>query len=279
MVKRAKLNGIGTGEVRNWAELNAELLSQVLVKVGAIDILMRAQFVCKRWRNLSFDPTIFKAVDMALSHVDNLDLANLEDVIKEAVNRSHGQLEALWLEERGNDDFFRYIADRTGKLKRLHLICINHISDDGLSELLSRNPEIQELGMALGSYSFETCEVIGKACPNLINFQFNKKQDYLDYDSDTQENDEDNALAIADYMPQLRRLQIIKLSLSNSALFEILDSCTHLEYLDIRGCAFVNVDAVLRAKFAKIKEIRLPDEELDDLCWCCLGSAFTWHGH
>jgi len=47
-------------EERNWAEFDKDMLSLIFQKVGAIDILRHAQYVCKPWRNLSFDPSIWK---------------------------------------------------------------------------------------------------------------------------------------------------------------------------------------------------------------------------
>ncbi|MCL7051746.1 hypothetical protein MKW94_024448 [Papaver nudicaule] len=55
-------NSISSEEVRNWAELPFDVVSHIFLKVGVIDILLRAQFVCSTWRRVSKEPLLFRSI-------------------------------------------------------------------------------------------------------------------------------------------------------------------------------------------------------------------------
>lgn len=246
--------------LRNWAELPHDVLSVIFKKIGAIEILLHTQFVCRPWRHLSFDPAMWRVIDMTTLHGDNMEL-DLEAMAKEAVDRSQGQLEVFWLEYFGSDDLLRHIADRTSILKCLRLISAYGISDKGLSEMVSRLPQLEELDITFGSFTEKLCGDVGKACPHLKCFRCNAQGNrYARYESDAE------ALGIAGSMPELRRLQLVGNKLTNKGLTEILDKCIHLEYLDLRCCFYVNLnlDTDLRAKCARIRELRFPNDPTDD---------------
>uniref|UniRef100_A0A0D3GX77 Transport inhibitor response 1 domain-containing protein n=1 Tax=Oryza barthii TaxID=65489 RepID=A0A0D3GX77_9ORYZ len=61
-------------------------------------------------------------------------------------------------------------------------------------------------------------------------------------------------------MHELRSLQLFANILTNKGLSAILDNCPNLESLDIRHCYNVDMDASLRAKCARIKVLRPPDD-------------------
>ncbi|KAI3930700.1 hypothetical protein MKX01_037146 [Papaver californicum] len=53
-----------SAKVRNWAELPLDVLYHIFLKLGAIDILFRAQSVCSMWRKVSKEPLMFRSIDM-----------------------------------------------------------------------------------------------------------------------------------------------------------------------------------------------------------------------
>uniref|UniRef100_A0A0E0ARW4 Transport inhibitor response 1 domain-containing protein n=1 Tax=Oryza glumipatula TaxID=40148 RepID=A0A0E0ARW4_9ORYZ len=61
-------------------------------------------------------------------------------------------------------------------------------------------------------------------------------------------------------MHELRSLQLFANTLTNKGLSAILDNCPYLESLDIRHCYNDGMDASLRAKCARIKVLRPPDD-------------------
>jgi hypothetical protein len=100
---------------------------------------------------------------------------------------------------------------------------------------------------------------VGKSCPQLKRFRLSQHGFHSFEDS----HDDDEALGIAT-MTQLRSLQIFGNTITNEGLTAILDNCPYLESLDIRHCFNVFMDDTLRAKCARIKALRLPDDSIDD---------------
>ncbi|KAG2278870.1 hypothetical protein Bca52824_061425 [Brassica carinata] len=49
---------------RNWAELPPELISSILLRLNSIEILETAQKVCRSWRRVCKDPSMWRKIDM-----------------------------------------------------------------------------------------------------------------------------------------------------------------------------------------------------------------------
>ncbi|KAI3925614.1 hypothetical protein MKW98_001468 [Papaver atlanticum] len=51
-------------QVRNWIDLPLDILAHIFLRLGVVDILLRAQSVCSVWRNLSKHPMLFRSIDL-----------------------------------------------------------------------------------------------------------------------------------------------------------------------------------------------------------------------
>lgn len=99
-------------ESRNWLELPADVTSMILQKLGPIDILINAQDVCSSWRKICEDPLMWRVIDMRYSG-DWWDMDyDLEEMCRQAVERSCGQLIYINIERFGTDDLLHYISHR-----------------------------------------------------------------------------------------------------------------------------------------------------------------------
>ncbi|CAA0393528.1 putative F-box domain-containing protein [Arabidopsis thaliana] len=49
---------------RNWAELLPELTASILHRLGVVEILENAQKVCRPWRRVCKDPSMWRKIDM-----------------------------------------------------------------------------------------------------------------------------------------------------------------------------------------------------------------------
>lgn len=131
----------------------------------------------------------------------------------------------------------------------------------------------------------EFFEHLGRKCPQLRCLRVNNdgfvyddaKYDLMDqvigdHDDDDEEEDEleygpwdwpsnNNgvAFAIAESMHELRILQITNNTLTNAGVLAILDSCPHLEILDIAGCNNVSPNDQLRARWASLRHFNLSE--------------------
>ncbi|CAA7024595.1 unnamed protein product [Microthlaspi erraticum] len=93
----------------NWAELPSELTASILVRLVVVDILKNAQKVCKPWRRISKDPSIWRKVDMQNLEVDDYFLSL---ICRQVVDRSEGGLVEIKIGNFGYDSLLTYIADR-----------------------------------------------------------------------------------------------------------------------------------------------------------------------
>ncbi|XP_010907847.1 F-box protein SKIP19 [Elaeis guineensis] len=251
-------------EERNWAELPRDVLLLIFQKIGAIEILMAAQWVCRPWRQLSHEPQLWRCIDM-LYHADLFNQIDMESMAREAVDRSNGQVEEFYGEYFGSDALLRYIADRTSHLKCLRLISCYDISDEGLIEMAKRFPQLEELELShCSQFSEKLFESIGEAWSQLKRLRLNNRWWNLPH----MEHDDNEAVAIAKNMHELHHLQLFANRLTNVGLQAILDNCPHLESLDIRQCFHINMDGTLRAKCARIKTLRLPNDPTNDYEFC-----------
>ncbi|CAH8273265.1 unnamed protein product [Arabidopsis lyrata] len=99
-------------EPRNWADLPSELTSLILIRLSVADILNNAQKVCRPWRRICKEPSMWRKIDMRSLIRDRGMLDPLAIMCRHAVDRSQGGLVKIHLGNFVNDDLLDYIADR-----------------------------------------------------------------------------------------------------------------------------------------------------------------------
>jgi hypothetical protein len=104
-------------------------------------------------------------------------------------------------------------------------------------------------------------KAIGQTFPQLKRLKLNNR--WVDVQRE-ESFDNHRALDIASSMPELRHLQIFGNRLRSNALAAILDNCHHLESLDLRHCFNLHIDAELRTKCARLKDVKLPKDSTSD---------------
>ncbi|XP_061370033.1 F-box protein SKIP19-like isoform X2 [Gastrolobium bilobum] len=247
-------------EERNWLDLPRDVVSTIFMKLGAMEILINVQRVCSVWRNISKDPLLWRTIDMHNSgDLNDIDY-DLGIMCRRAIDYSSGLLLDINIEYFGTDDLLHYITHSTSHLRRLRLACCFSISDEGLCEVAKNLAQLEELDISISNLSSDPLEAIGRSCPHLKSLKFNMES----YRHPHMECDED-ALAIAQTMPELRHLQLFGNKLTNDGLLAILDGCPHLESLDVRQCFNLNLGGSLGRRCAEqIKDFRLPYDHTDD---------------
>ena len=149
---------------------------------------------------------------------------------------------------------------RACHLRRLRVLQCDNITDEAWCEVAKKLPWLEELDISICHVSKVTLEAIGRNCSLLKSLKFNLeafRHPHIEYD--------DEALAIAQTMPELRHLHLLGNKLTNAGLLAILDGCPHLESLDLRGCFNVNLGGRLGRRCAQqIKDLRHPDAPTDD---------------
>ncbi|KAL0011791.1 hypothetical protein SO802_006899 [Lithocarpus litseifolius] len=246
---------------RNWLELPRDVTESILQRLGAVEILETAQKVCTLWRSICKEPSMWRDINMC-NLCEWEDGPSESDPLKmchSAVDRSCGQLRGINIEYVANDELLNYIAQSSSQLRRLRLFNCYEITDEGLIEMAEKLPLLEELDITISSLSEETIEAVGRCCPHLKSFKWNHEVYRV---PDIQCDEE--AVAIAKNMPELRHLQLIGNKLTNDGLQAILDNCLHLESLDLRQCFNVTLSGDLGRRCARIKNLRHPNDSSND---------------
>ncbi|KAL3360370.1 hypothetical protein AABB24_013683 [Solanum stoloniferum] len=258
-----------------WMELQEGIWENILQRLGVIEILKTARKVCRKWRQICKEPSMWRVINMR----NNGNLTEigyqLEKICRRAVDRSRGELIDINLQYFGNDKLVQYIAERSGKLKRLSIACCYFKVCESLVEAVQKFPLLEELSLTHTAITIEGIEALGHSCPRLKSFEFNKSL-YMGSvdDSDNEDERNEEALAIAKNLRTLHHLHLIGNSMTNKGLQAILDSCPHLVSLDLRLCKYVSLNKVLSSRISRnIKDVKLPHESLEGLefsfeaCW------------
>uniref|UniRef100_A0ACD5ZXU2 Uncharacterized protein n=1 Tax=Avena sativa TaxID=4498 RepID=A0ACD5ZXU2_AVESA len=157
----------------------------------------------------------------------------------------------------GDDGLLLSLAENLSSLRILRLISCYSMSNEGFVEAIQKFTLLEELEISLcKNILAEAIEAVGKACPHLKHFRLSNDRFYC-FEDEHSNNQEAQGIS---EMHELRSLQLFGNNLNNQGLTSILDNCPHLEFLDIRHCFNVNMDAALQAKCARIETLRLPDD-------------------
>ncbi|CAN4076218.1 unnamed protein product [Withania somnifera] len=256
-------------------EIPEGIWTNILHRLGAVEILETAEKVCSKWRRVCKDPSMWRVIDMwndgDLSEMDY----DLEVMCRHAVDRSQGEAVDINLQYFATDNLLHYIAERSGKLQRLSIACSYGMVCDSLVEVVQRLPLLEELSLTHTTITTEGIEALGRSCPLLKSFELNNSVymgsgDY--FENEDVRNKE--ALAIAKNLPNLQHLQLIGNSMTIKGLEAILDSCPHLVSLDLRLCKYVSLNDVLSSRIStQIKDLKHPHDSIAGLgfsfvdCW------------
>ncbi|KAL8461031.1 hypothetical protein ACS0TY_032493 [Phlomoides rotata] len=257
-----------------WIELPEDITANILKRLGAVEILKSAQKVCTTWRKVSHDPSMWRVIDLRNPEhfMEQYDL-----ICRQAVDRSQGQLVDLSLTYFGDDELINYVAYRSSHLKHLTLQDCIDISGEGLVEAVKKLPHLEELHLIImPTVQAEDIINIGISCPMLKSFSFNDRgskqpipEHYFTEEDEFTESSNEFGQAIASSMPNLCHLSLFANWMKNEGLEAILDSCPHLESLDLRQCFRLDLKqgALGKRCSEQIKHVKYPKDSISDIKW------------
>ncbi|GKV32052.1 hypothetical protein SLEP1_g40685 [Rubroshorea leprosula] len=202
---------------------------------------------------------------------------DLEKMCMQAVDRSNGELVDINIEHFGTDELLAYIADTSSHIRRPRLVSCHEVSHRGLCKAAKKPALLEELDISYCSISAVALIVVGRHCPHLKSFKYNK-QDRDRHGFTNMDSSRDKAArAIAhkicmncsQNMHELLHLQLFGNKLTNCGLETILDGCPHLKSFDLRHCSNVYKVGHFVCHCLRIKISQKPNITLDVDGCCC----------
>lgn len=220
----------------SWADLLPDALAKIFSRLSFEEMLTVVPRVCRTWKRVSQDAVCWQKVDLD-EWSRSRSNETVEKMIVLLVNRSRGCLRELCVPSLCSDSILRLIA-WSGSLIQVLRIPYCLVTEDCICQLTPSFPSITYLDISgFVSLSKLTLESFGKNCHLITRLNLNMHpQNYNAVSSD------DVAFAIAEYMPQLKHLEMVYGLLSNTGLKVLLEKCMNLEHLDLRGCWHLNME-------------------------------------
>ncbi|XP_060179348.1 F-box protein SKIP19-like [Lycium barbarum] len=101
-------------------------------------MLLNAQNVCTTWRRICKEPSMWRVINP---------WKNLGDISDKNYDKNLGQVVDISLEILATDDLLSYVAQRSGKLKRLSIAFYVGKVCKGLDEVVRKLPLLEELSL------------------------------------------------------------------------------------------------------------------------------------
>lgn len=108
------------------SDLPDDIIENILQRIGAFEILVNAQRVCKAWRKICNDPAMWRVIYMK-NYGRELRLhkpKQLEKMCRQAIDRTQGQLVDIKIEHIATDELLKYLAES----KRYHTLDFSILS-------------------------------------------------------------------------------------------------------------------------------------------------------
>ncbi|KAF8775027.1 hypothetical protein HU200_005076 [Digitaria exilis] len=250
---------------RDWAALPSDIVLDVFLRLGPLEVMLGAELACKPWRRVALEePTLWRHVGF-----DKRDYSDerwrrschefKENMWQVALDRAKGQCEAF--KGSCHDDDLLHLVGSAPSLKSLN---IDHYSDHGTGEYLVDALKVLTLLEELEidfryiiDWDEDMLQSVCKACPHLKKLVL-MYASAIDHECNQDEFDMEPVDGPIPVMQKLSTLELYGCDLSCEGLKAILDSCPMLETLLIDG--YFNkrkMDKELKLQCARVKNLTL----------------------
>ncbi|KAF3791992.1 F-box protein [Nymphaea thermarum] len=224
-------------ELRSWEELVPDVIGLIFSKLSLRDLLMVVPKVCRSWAEVAAAPYCWQKIDIEEWCMMHSKLDQVDRMLRLLLPWSSGSLRQLSVYAVPDDDSFAFIADHASSLESLR-IPKSHLSDAVVAQVAAKFQKLKFLDVSYcESIGAEALESFGRHCKSLVSVK--RTMHPMRVLSKSPQDDE--ALAIARTMPQIKHLEMPYGLLTTAGVREILSACLELEFLDLRGCWYVRL--------------------------------------
>ncbi|KAK4353081.1 hypothetical protein RND71_028599 [Anisodus tanguticus] len=237
-------------EFRRWDELIPDALGLIFRNLSIQEVLTIVPRVCKSWGKAVRGPYCWQEIDIE-EWSKNRCPDKLDRMLQLLITRSSGCPRKLCVSGLSQEPSFSFIANNAKSLQMLRLPK-SEIGDSYVEEVAGMFSNITFLDI---SYCIKigarALEAMGKHCKYLTGLR--RTVHPLEVINKLSQDDE--ALAIANTMPNLKQLEIAYMLVGTTSIIEVLKNCRHRELLDVRGCWNVNFDEKFVKIFKRVKVV------------------------
>ncbi|KAK8964568.1 hypothetical protein KSP40_PGU018043 [Platanthera guangdongensis] len=244
----------------SWSCMEMDCLVEIFMKLNLDDLSLAVPFVCKSWFVAASHPLCWRKLDFrrldllpwsafsksfALRH--SLHYFSFTYFLKLAVGRSFKSVTELKfpLKFASMDDLV-FSSNECPKLKSVALPTLSTDDEVMISELVCNWKDLERLEMESRPLNF----------PELVKKMsiYCKKISEIAVSGEVREED---AAAIASYLPKLKKLDLSDSYLTKKDLFVIVRGCRELDELNVNGCfGFEEDDKEIKSKVSGIRNFK-----------------------
>ncbi|CAA6658845.1 unnamed protein product [Spirodela intermedia] len=194
-----------------------DALGLIFRKLPLEDVLTVVPSVCKSWRRAVAGPYCWQEIDID-QWCQGCNPELIGRMLQMLIPRSSGSLRRLCVSGILDDQVFHYIADNAGSLRALELPR-SEISDGAVEQAAAKLANVTLLDVSycvkMGAAALEA---FGKNCTSLVGL----RRVMHPLEAVDRPSQDDEAHAIAAWMPKLRRLEMAYSLLTDAGAIEIL---------------------------------------------------------
>ncbi|KAL5698190.1 hypothetical protein ACHQM5_029260 [Ranunculus cassubicifolius] len=238
---------------RNWLDLPQDVMILIFSKLGIIEILSRAQFVCTFWQQVSRERQLFRSIYLP-EEDPKFPSDGIAKILQEAVDRSCGELVEIsigdpWCKTK----LLNYVVRKSKSLRVLRLTMFSGIYENGIMKALKKIPLLEEFELRKSVCDSCVLEELGRSCPRFKHLRlYDSSLPFKPYCKELELN-------IAKYLPRLQGLSFTQMWISNTGLQAILKRCSLLENLDFHQCCTSGLrEDLLKKCLDKFRNVQLP---------------------